>query len=82
MTQAELFEPALHLKVAGLFMDRPNQWIDGMEIAKVGGIYGWRTRCSECRKLLGMEIENRVRQVGKYRVSEYRYIPKSLQRAS
>lgn len=63
-------------RVADLFRSYPHAWIDGNVIAKVGGCYAYRTRISECRTLLGMRIENRVRKTTNgVRVSEYRYIP-------
>lgn len=77
-------------KVATLFKSNPMQWIDGLEIAEIGGAYASRTRISECRKQLGMRIENRQRKVridygepdeihlsrNKFCiVSEYRYLP-------
>ena len=68
------------IAVAAYFRERPNRWIDGLEIAKVGGAYGSRTRISECRCLLGMDIDNRQRPVGDYRVSEYLYRPPAPER--
>jgi hypothetical protein len=65
-----------------LFKSRPDQWIDGREIATVGGAYAWRTRISDCRKVYGATIENRI--VHKHdhcdvsyswRESQYRYVP-------
>jgi hypothetical protein len=50
-------------RVAGLFMRRRGEWIDSEELAAIGGRCAWRTRCSECRTLLGMDIETRVRTV-------------------
>jgi predicted transcriptional regulator len=66
--------------VAALFKSRPGEWIDGMELARYGGIYGWRTRVSEARRDLAMTIENDVRQVpgSKRKVSLYRYVPSTL----
>ena len=61
--------------VADYFRARPHVWLDGMEIAKVGGCYAHRTRVSNCRTKLGMTIENRQRKVGQVTVSEYRYVP-------
>lgn len=65
-------------RVAGLFMRKRGQWIDSEELAAVGGRCAWRTRCSECRTVLGMHIRNRQRRVTKangehYIVSEYGY---------
>jgi hypothetical protein len=65
-------------RVAQLFRARPNQWIDGMALAELGGQYAWRSRVSDCRLTLGMTIENRQRKVGKRTISEYRYRPADL----
>jgi hypothetical protein len=76
MTQPTLdFTPSADTftgRVAHLFRSRPDTWIDGLEIAHVGGAYAWRTRLSECRSQFGMVIENRQRRVGRRVVSEYR----------
>lgn len=61
--------------VSAYFRARPGQWIDGMELAKVGGCYAYRTRISDCRTQLGMCVENRLRKVGERTVSEYCYRP-------
>ena len=64
--------------VAHYFKAHPNQWIDGLELARIGGAYAWRTRVSECRDL-GMQIENDVRQMpnARRKVSLYRFVPPS-----
>ncbi len=67
--------------VADYFRGNPNEWIDGMVIAQVGGCYAYRTRISECRTQLGMVIENRLRKVGERTVSEYRFVPAAGQQA-
>ena len=64
--------------VAQFFKDRPNVWIPAIQFETVGGRQAWRTRISECRDQLGMNIENRVRVIKRpdgtsYRLSEYRY---------
>ena len=66
--------------VAHYFKAHPGQWIDGLELARIGGAYAWRTRVSECHRQLGMDIENEVRQMPNTRrkVSVYRYRPASL----
>jgi len=61
--------------LAQFFRDRPGQWIDGMVLANVGGCYAYRTRISDLRTQLGMQIENRQRRVGRRVVSEYRFVP-------
>ena len=73
---------ALRDQVAEFLKHNENVWIDGRDIAKVGGAYAWRTRLSDCRTQLGMQIENRVRTItrddgSKYRLSEYKYEPPS-----
>jgi len=64
--------------VAHYFKAHPDVWIDGLELARIGGAYAWRTRVSECRDL-GMVIENDVRQMPNTRrkVSLYRFVPPS-----
>ena len=66
--------------VAHYFKAHPGQWIDGLELARYGGAYAWRTRVSECHTQLGMDIENDVRRVPNThrKVSLYRYRPASL----
>lgn len=65
------------LKVADYFKARPGVWLDGNELATVGGCYAWRSRISDCRKL-GMTVDNRQRKVGPRTISEYRYQPQTL----
>lgn len=65
-------------RVEALFKAHPNEWLDSEHLAKVGGRCAWRTRVSDCRVDLGMTIENQVRRVGTYRVSEYRYLPEPV----
>ncbi len=37
-------------RLAALFHEHRGQWIDGRELARVAGSYGWRTRVSELRR--------------------------------
>ena len=69
-------------RVEQLFRQRPGEWIDGLEVAKHGGMYASRSRISDCRLERGMAIENRQRRVVHpsgvvYTVSEYRFAPRS-----
>ena len=69
------------------FSAHPGEWIDGRELARIAGAYAWRSRVSDCRRKLGMHIENRQRSEYSwdalacswrdqpYVVSEYRYLP-------
>ena len=62
-------------RVATLFRSLPNQWVDGLSIAQVGGAYASRTRISDCRKL-GMRIDNKViTKPNGVKQSLYRYVP-------
>ncbi len=65
-------------RVRALFISRPNEWVDGRELAQVGGYAAWRTRLSECRKRYGMRLENQVIRHEDYTVSRYRYRPERL----
>lgn len=80
-------EVSLTHQIASYFRERPSRWIDGKDLAKHFGGYGWRTRVSECRTELGMTVENRVRRVKSssglvYAISEYRYLPAEVGAAS
>jgi len=63
--------------VAHYFKAHRGLWIDGNQLAAIGGCYAWRSRVSDCRTQLGMAIENRQRKVGRRTVSEYRFVPPS-----
>lgn len=64
--------------LAAYFNARPNEWIGGLELARVAGAYAWRTRCSDCRTQLGMNIQNRMRTLENgVKVSEYRVVTPS-----
>jgi hypothetical protein len=66
---------ALRDKVASFFKETPDKWIDGRVLSRIGGTYAWRTRVSECRLQLGMNIQNRQRRGKGHTISEYCYIP-------
>lgn len=59
-------------KVAREFRRNRFRWIRAERLMRVGGNCAWRTRISDARRLYNLPIENRVRQVGKYRISEYK----------
>lgn len=68
--------------VAAVFKAHPNRWLPARRFYKAGGQNGWRTRISNCRRQLGMRIDNcpkvRVRRADgtlKYILSLYRYLP-------
>lgn len=60
-----------------VLLRRKRGWVDGMQIARVGGIYGWRTAVSRARRKYRVRIANRLRKVGKRVVSEYRLMGKA-----
>ena len=46
--------------VAGLFRSQPDTWISAYALMQVGGALAFRTRVSECRTQLGMDVVNKV----------------------
>jgi hypothetical protein len=62
-------------RLAAYLLQRPGIYIDGLELAKVGGAYAFRTRISELRTQLGMDVRNRQRKRGHITISEYAYFP-------
>lgn len=62
-------------RVEALFRSKPGTWIDGDQLAAIGGKYAWRSRVSDVRRERQMQIDNRQRKVGRITVSEYRYLP-------
>ena len=46
-------------RVAALFRANPGEWLHWTRFAQIGGAMAWRTRISDCRRHLGMTIENR-----------------------
>ena len=66
--------------VAFYFTSHPGEWVDAATLAEVGGNLAWRTRVSEARLKLGMEIQNMqardFNEDGSLEVrSFYRYLP-------
>ena len=64
------------------FRQHPGVWINQMELATVGGIGGWRTRCVEAEHR-GLRLEKRQRTIHtadgrRLRISERRFVPTSL----
>jgi hypothetical protein len=57
---------------AQFFRTNPNLWLNARKFLPVGGTEAWRSRISDCRTKLGMDVENRQKVVGGIRVSEYR----------
>ena len=84
MTQAQLsFTPkslnptSLTGRVYALLDAHRGQWVDGREIAQVGGYAGWSARVRDLRKL-GYVVEQRDYRVErdgrKFVVTEYRLL--------
>jgi hypothetical protein len=66
--------------VAEYFKAHASEWVPASALAAVGGILAWRTRVSDCRRQLGMFIENKLEHVDEpggtfYVLSSYRYLP-------
>jgi hypothetical protein len=75
-----LSRPNLAARLAAFFHEHPNEFIDGRQLATIGGSYAWRTRISDLRRApFDMRIENRQRHQrvnGELvTISEYRYRP-------
>lgn len=67
-------------RVAAYLWSRAGQWVDGRELAQVGGYAAWRSRVSDCRTNLGLTIENRTYRRNGYTVSEYRLVRPARQK--
>jgi hypothetical protein len=46
---------------ARLFREHRGEWVSALTVMASGGLLSWRTRVSECRTLLGMDIEYRYK---------------------
>lgn len=64
-------------RVLALLVARAGQWVDGRELAQVGGYAAWRSRVSDARRRLppGARIENVVERRPDLTVTRYRYLP-------
>ena len=67
-------EVTLTDRVRALFVSRPGEWIDGRELAQVGGYAGWRSRVVNCRER-GMTIVNHQQRRPGLTISRYKYLP-------
>ncbi len=65
-------------RVAALFKAKPGQWIEWHELAAIGGALAWRTRVSDARRELSMQIDNKVFKLPDgTKVSCYRFTKRS-----
>lgn len=63
-------------RVAQYFREHAGRWIDGLALEQIGGRYAWRSRISDCRTHLRMDIRNRQREAQDgATISEYCYLP-------
>lgn len=61
------------VKVARYLRSKRYQWVRAEALMRIGGQCAWRTRVSNCRRVLNMPIENRVTvKKNGVRVSEYK----------
>ncbi len=77
-TPKSLNPTSLTGRVYALLDAHRGQWVDGREIAQVGGYAGWSARVRDLRKL-GFVVENREYVMGvgdgrSIRVTEYRLL--------
>jgi hypothetical protein len=77
-TPKSLNPTSLTGRVYALLDAHRGQWVDGREIAQVGGYAGWSARVRDLRKL-GYTVENRQTVVAyangnHYTISEYRLL--------
>ena len=61
--------------VLDLFLSRPFQWIDALEIAHVGGMLAWRTRISDARGIVTDRRCGSIEWNNNIKASAYRYVP-------
>lgn len=66
-------------QVAAFLKANEGKWIPAVEFEAVGGRQAWRTRIADCRKQLGMQIDNRQTRMTapdgvSWTLSEYRYV--------
>ena len=68
-------------RLADHFQANPGTWISCYELERICGHNGWRTRVSECRVVLGMNISSppkKVKAANGVITTYYRYQPASL----
>lgn len=66
-------KPSRRDRAAALFRRKEGEWISATELVQFG-IGGWRTRVSECRTMLGMDIVNRQHHLKNgVIISEYKF---------
>lgn len=61
-------------RLEALFRSRPGDWLSMAELAAVGGLGGWRTRCSDLRLRRAMHIEHNGKNGS---ASRHRFLPQA-----
>ena len=61
-------------KLLELFHARPCQWISWCDLGELGGNLAWRTRVSDCRKIV-TRAGGQIEWNKNIRDSRYRYLP-------
>lgn len=67
-------------RVADYFRAHPNVWVRGRAFFGIGGECAWRTRISDCRTQLGMEIRSKT--VSVFRKDATTGVPRCVRRIS
>ena len=78
---------SLRDNLALYFQQHANVWIDGVTLEMIAGRYAWRSRVSDLRTQLGMDIRNRqMRQTDetgkRWTRSDYMYVPNEQREAT
>ncbi len=64
--------------VAQYLRAHPNEWVNAYALMQIGGALAFRTRVSECRTQLAMDITNDVRRdQNGVAQSLYKFIPRA-----
>lgn len=61
-------------RTALLLKRNRGRWLNALVLARAGGLLSFRTRVSECRTVLGMDVQNKVERSKRGARSFYRYV--------
>ena len=63
-------------RTAAVFRRHRRRWISALVLVRAGGLLAWRSRVSECRTQLGMDIKQKTDYTPRGARSFYRYVGK------